>query len=374
MPYRNTWTRIEELDGGGQSRTYLVTDQPLNRIDPQRFASIFDSASKINPEGKSLTPKQRERFNRVAADFLDWIGTDRRPSPSRLAVEKELHPPKSRESHQKILERFDIEVETLQSLSHPNIVKLIDHDREHLSLVTEFCRGGTLDQQPNYFGSPLDSLLAYRPLVEAVSEIHKLGYTHRDIKPQNIFVKKNGELVLGDFGLVFDSGRSQPRVTSSGEKIGSTDYMPPWVRREYMDEVPLSFDVYALGKVLYEMVSGKKLHLWYRAEPEFHLPSLFPRSEPEMHIIDELLSEVVCEQEEGCLPDALALLEKLDSAIEVLSKNGQIVAPDVKRRCLVCAKGVYEVVEKEVFDEKVFGAATSHFSCDACGHVQFFLL
>jgi serine/threonine protein kinase len=108
------------------------------------------------------------------------------------------------------------------------VLKLLRSNVGERFIVTEYHECGTLDKHLNcYRGDALAALQAFGKLVDGVLEIHKLGAIHRDIKPENIFVTASGDLVLGDFGIVFfEAGE---RLTKTyGERVGSHYWMAPW--------------------------------------------------------------------------------------------------------------------------------------------------
>ncbi|MEW8290652.1 MAG: protein kinase [Candidatus Thiodiazotropha endolucinida] len=312
----------------------------------------------------------------IGEKFLDWIASDKRNVIPPLAVEKVLHRTSTKDDTEKTRKRLEIEINALETVSHPNLVQLMDVNLKDLSYVTEFYPGGTLSGQSQFKGKVLESLVAIRPLIEGVACLHDNGFTHRDIKPENIFIALDGRLVLGDFGIVFFSERDRTRVTDTFEKVGTTDYMPGWIRREYVDQVKPSFDVFALGKVIYEMIAGRRLHLWYLDEHDFNLLNLFPRRSSEMRLARQMLGKCVCESEGDCLPNATAMLEEVDRTIFILQRHGQQVGLDIGRHCGVCADGIYQPVDElsaNVGVEPQDSNKLKLFSCSNCGHLQVFL-
>ena len=101
---------------------------------------------------------------------------------------------------------------------------MLEIDTDLSWYVSKFYPNGTLADKIDMFkGNLLEAIKAIRPLVEAVATLHKKGYVHRDIKPQNIFLNSNKDLILGDFGLVYFIDNEHTRISETYENVGSRD-------------------------------------------------------------------------------------------------------------------------------------------------------
>jgi len=153
--------------------------------------------------------------------------------------------------------RFIREAEILFQLDHPNIVKVrnIRTDMDPPYLEMEFVEGESLEAM--LAKGPLDPDLAVqfiRQMTSAVAYLHAQGVRHRDIKPANLLVKKDGNIKLVDFGLAMEADTE--RITQQGMTFGTVSYAPPeWITPDTLD--PSHWDIYALGVVFYEMLTGK---------------------------------------------------------------------------------------------------------------------
>lgn len=152
--------------------------------------------------------------------------------------------------------RFEREAQAAASLAHPNIVEIYDvgEYKDHHYIVMEYVAGKTLKQVIRSRG-PLvneETVDIMKQLCSAVAEAHSRGIIHRDIKPQNVIVKADGSLKILDFGIATALGSAQ--LTQANNVMGSVHYLAP----ELAKGEPASFqsDIYALGIVLYEMLSG----------------------------------------------------------------------------------------------------------------------
>ncbi|MCY0999021.1 protein kinase [Myxococcus sp. MISCRS1] len=175
---------------------------------------------------------------------------------SRPVALKRMHPGKDPGR----VERFRREAELAASLHHPNILEVHDfgEDAEGPFLVCEWVRGEDLRSLAARLGPvpPEAALVLGWELARALSAAHASGVVHRDVKPDNVLVAEGGPLKLADFGLA--ALEDQERLTSTGAVTGSLAYMAP----ERIDTgafTPAS-DVYAVGVILFELVSGGTPH------------------------------------------------------------------------------------------------------------------
>ncbi len=159
------------------------------------------------------------------------------------------------------LERLEREARTMARLRHPNLVTV--HHFERLdsggaAIVMEYVEGGTLRERialhPD--GLPLDEVLRLvREIGGALAAAHASGVVHRDMKPENVLIDGQGTARVTDFGLAVPVAPGTPRLTLTGAAVGTLDYMAPECFRESPPDV--RSDVFALGVMLYEMLTGR---------------------------------------------------------------------------------------------------------------------
>jgi len=158
-----------------------------------------------------------------------------------------------------VLKRFDREAKALAKLSHPNIVSVIDYGKyeDVPYLVMVYLPGGTLTDKLNRQIPWDEATHLLIPVAHALAYAHSQGVIHRDVKPNNILMARSGDPMLTDFGIakILNIGDGQP-LTDSGVGIGTLDYIAP--EQALGNAVDARADVYALGVVFYEMVTGKK--------------------------------------------------------------------------------------------------------------------
>jgi serine/threonine protein kinase/DNA-binding CsgD family transcriptional regulator len=153
--------------------------------------------------------------------------------------------------------RFMREARAVARLSHPNIMMIYDvgEDGPWRYLVLEYITGTDLHsrlEQHGVFSVP-DSLSVIRSALSALSYAHGQGVIHRDIKPENIMITQDGQVKVTDFGLALPVG--DVRLTRDGAMVGTVLYMAPEVVKG--EPVDHRTDLYSLGVVSYEMLSGK---------------------------------------------------------------------------------------------------------------------
>ena len=165
------------------------------------------------------------------------------------------------EALEEVLKRFEREAKALARLSHPNIVKVYDFGEHEGSpyLVMEYLSGGTLKHK---LGTPIpwqDVIHLILPIARGVAYAHQHGILHRDIKPANILITENNEPMLTDFGIakIFE-GERLPALTASGMFMGTPEYMAP---EQWMGNTSPQSDLYSLGIVIYEMITGRKPYI-----------------------------------------------------------------------------------------------------------------
>ncbi|MBK6519608.1 MAG: serine/threonine protein kinase [Polyangiaceae bacterium] len=187
----------------------------------------------------------------------------------RVAL-KVLHP--DAEDHPELFLRFEREAQAGAQVSHPNVAAATDFGEAQDGtryLVLEYVRGSTLRQVIDS-DAPLSSLRAariVRQLAAALGEIHKRGIVHRDLKPRNVMLGEGDFVKIVDFGLAKidgarlstmprDDDESGGRLTGGGMIFGTVEYLAPEAAYG-MDRVDHRADLYALGVIAFEMLSGK---------------------------------------------------------------------------------------------------------------------
>ncbi|HSK78015.1 MAG TPA: serine/threonine-protein kinase [Thermoanaerobaculia bacterium] len=168
---------------------------------------------------------------------------------------KAIRPDLSREPQ--IVERFRSEAKILARVSHPAIATIYSffYENEELFLAMEFVRGRSLSKVLEAEGAiPWPRAVPlFRSALDGIAAAHREGIVHRDLKPDNLMLTEGGRLKVMDFGIARVAGSSH--LTRTGLLVGTLRYMAP--EQIKGEEVDQRTDVYALGVVLYQMLTGR---------------------------------------------------------------------------------------------------------------------
>ena len=179
--------------------------------------------------------------------------------------------------------RFHREAKIAAGLTHPNIVRVYDlgEVEGRLFMVMELVEGSSLSSLLSDRSLALDlKLRLLEKAARGVAQAHAQGIIHRDLKPANILVDRAREPKVGDFGISLGV-EAEPRLTRTGEPLGTPAYMAPEQVRG--GDPTVRTDVYALSAILYEMLTGRPPYL-ERSIPELYQKIL--EGEPELpHVV-----------------------------------------------------------------------------------------
>jgi serine/threonine protein kinase len=154
-------------------------------------------------------------------------------------------------------DRFLQEYEMIAEIDHPNIVKIYDLGvaDDHAHIAMEYLDAGDLRQRINEKILASVAVKYLREIGSALARIHSVGVLHRDLKPGNIMLRRDNSIALIDFGLA-KRLRLQMEITGSGEIFGTPYYMSP--EQGHGNPVDARSDIYSLGVIFYEMLTGEK--------------------------------------------------------------------------------------------------------------------
>ncbi len=157
------------------------------------------------------------------------------------------------------IRRFEAEARLVARLEHPHIVPLYDYWREPgiACLIMRYLRGGSLESMLKHGPLTADILLpVLEQICAALHSAHRAGVIHRDIKPANVLLDEDGNAYLADFGVAKNLGNHDVGMTQGDVVIGSPAYISP--EQILSEPVKPQTDIYSLGVMLYELLTGKK--------------------------------------------------------------------------------------------------------------------
>jgi serine/threonine protein kinase len=156
-----------------------------------------------------------------------------------------------------LLRRFLQEYQLISQIRHPHVATIFDHGQtdSHAYIVMEFFPGGDLRRRLELPLTPREALGYLRQIAEALVALHVRGIVHRDLRLDNLMLREDGTLVLADFGIAKDLSRTMSS-TRHGEGLGTPYYLSP--EQATGGKVDQRSDLYGLGLIFYEMLTGRK--------------------------------------------------------------------------------------------------------------------
>lgn len=282
------------------------------------------------------------------------------------------------------IERFERELESIRTLDHPAVVKVIDSglDAEPAFLVMEHCEGGALSASPPFWqDSPETAIKLFQSVCSATAHAHANGIIHRDIKPANIFLgSPTGPAVLGDFGLAFIEEQS-PRLTETDEVVGPRTFIAPELEDGRLEDVTSKCDIYSLGKLLYWLLSnGRVFSREKHREEQWDLKgrrqdSPLGWNNIYMEHVNRLLDlMILVNPEERRSAENILVLSK--QVVQLIQGQYNPVSTKIPQLCTYCGQGVYRLAVSETARVEDFGFLARGnpdwrvLVCRTCGHVQ----
>lgn len=209
-----------------------------------------------------------------------------------------------------LLDRFIQEYALLEQINHPNVARIYDHGftDTHAFITMEYFEHGDIRRRMASGLSPFESLVIAVQVARALSQIHAQGIVHRDVKPDNLMLRADGSVALIDFGVAKHANQNLEH-TQHGEIVGSPYYMSP----EQAAGRPVSpaSDIYCLGTIFFEMVTGKKPYVADSMEALLHqhVNAPPPRFEAKYAEFQEFLDRTMHKAADKRFPSAQAVAD-----------------------------------------------------------------
>jgi len=284
------------------------------------------------------------------------------------------------------VDRFEREIEATTRLNHSSIVKIVDFslNEGRPYFVTEYCHGGTIaNADPYWRADPVATLVVFEQILDAVHTAHSHGVLHRDIKPDNIFLKSAmGPPVVGDFGLsIFLEADS--RITATQEAVGPRWYMAPELESGRSECVTTASDVYSLGKLLYWLFTGTVFSREAHRERQWDLKQYWkdPFSADGDSVLEHVnfLLDLMVTKDPNDRRDSANLLILTRQAQALIRRRAHYPSISIQHECSFCGRGKYYLhSDSDPIKAGGFGLkSTSQSSwrimiCNECGHVHLF--
>lgn len=195
-------------------------------------------------------------ISKIGQGGMGAIYKAKHPTLKRTVIIKQL----TTRGNQQFVERFKREAQIMLDFRDDRIVQVFDHFKEGASyyIAMEFIDGVPLDKlirQKGYLSNDA-ALIIFSEICKGLKYAHDRGVIHRDIKPGNILISKNGEVKLTDFGIATSKKYKKHGLTQKGMILGSPSFMAPEQIKDTKN-VDEQADIYSMGVMLYNMVTGK---------------------------------------------------------------------------------------------------------------------
>ena len=193
----------------------------------------------------------------IASSAISTVYLAESEREAKLVVLKLLRQVPDSNDRGSTFDRFLQEYEIIRQIHHPNVVQIYELGvaDDHAFILMEYFPAGDLRARMRRGIVPLAAVGILRQMAAALAAIHAAGVLHRDLKPGNVMMRADGTIALIDFGLAKQLSL-EAEITATGEIFGTPYYMSP--EQGHGRDVDARSDIYSLGVIFYEMLTGKK--------------------------------------------------------------------------------------------------------------------
>ena len=311
----------------------------LAKVEHERFVGVLRAASARQTAAMAAwrgAPEARElqtfggayvrgyrRVRRIASGSVSDLYLAESFKAGALVVLKVTRDARRTDGVDQAFARFLQEYEIVRGIRHPNVVHL--HDLgvtdDYAYLVMEYFSRGDLRARTRAPLAPSVALGYLHEICGALDAIHKAGIVHRDLKPGNVMVRDDGSLALIDFGLAKHRA-VEMEITDKGLIFGTPYYMSP--EQGHGQPTDTRSDLYALGIMLYEMLTARKpfegdtaMGIIYK-----HAKEPIPRLPGELALLQPLLERLAAKRPDDRYPSAQVALRAIEDAQAALADAG----------------------------------------------------
>jgi len=247
---------------------------------------------------------------------------------ARLVVLKLLRQVPDSNERGSTFDRFLQEYEIIRQIHHPNVVKIYELGvaDDHAFILMEYFPSGDLRARMRRGIVPLAAVGILRQMAAALAAIHAAGVLHRDLKPGNVMLRADGTIALIDFGLAKQL-TLDAEITATGEIFGTPYYMSP--EQGHGRDVDARSDVYSLGVIFYEMLTGKKPFLapTPMAVIYKHSHAPIPRLPEDLAPWQRLLDRLLAKEPQDRFQSAAEICAAIDAALAPGAADAATPAP-----------------------------------------------
>ena len=334
VPLPHTGSPLSGRSASVASRPFTPAPVAVRPVTPAPIAVTPRPTSLNDLMGRTLNNRYRVE-RKIGEGGFGAVFEGKQLATGRPVALKILHPHSVADAT--VVARFRREAEACSQLRNPHTVTIYDFDQTEdgvLYLAMELVRGESLQEIQHRDGAiePSRALCILDQVAEALGEAHDKGIVHRDMKPENIMVERRGEadfVKVLDFGIAKilsgDGSKAIPALTAIGQTVGTLEFMSPeQLRGKALDG---RSDIYALGMVAYEMLTGQLPFKGAKSTTEviqFHLqdPPPAPSSlRPDLAIptaVDEVVLKMVAKARNDRHASAAALRQNIADVLATL--------------------------------------------------------